>query len=119
MKTRHPTERMRHCLVEYARGATEGDSAPMRRVMHEDAQIFGYLDGELFAGPMKLLYDYVDEHDGAPSIRWQATLVDESNGVGTARVVIEDWHGHNFVDYFTMFEIEGKWKIMNKVFSHE
>lgn len=119
MLKRQSTEDIHHCLVDYIRGAMEGDSTPMKAVMHKDAQIFGYLDGELFAGPMKLLYDYVDEHDGAPNIRWQASLIDESKGCGTARVVIEDWHGHNFVDYFTFLEIDGHWKIMNKVFSHE
>ncbi|MEM8776722.1 MAG: nuclear transport factor 2 family protein [Pseudomonadota bacterium] len=118
MTTSKTIQDINHCLREYSRGAIEGDSSTMRAVMHPDAQIYGYLDGELFAGPMVLLYDYVDEHDGAPKLNWEVTLVDESNGVGTARVAITDWHGHDFVDYFTLLKFEGDWRITNKVFSH-
>jgi hypothetical protein len=46
-------------------GAVEGKAEIMRRAMHADAQIFGYLDGELFAGPMQILYDHVDSHEPA------------------------------------------------------
>lgn len=106
------------CLADYVTGAVKGDSAVMRPAMHPDAHIFGYLDGELFAGPMQLLYDYVDEHDGADDLRWTATAVDETNGVASARLVIENWHGHTFTDYFTLLKVDGRWQIINKVFSH-
>ena len=107
------------CLQDYADGAIAGESARMKRVMHGDAQIFGYLDGQMFAGPMQLLYDYVDAHAGASSMTWTVSLIDESDGVGTAKVLIKNWHGHDFIDYFTFLEIEGEWKIMNKVFAHK
>jgi len=35
-----------------------------------------------------------------------------------ARVVIESWGGHDFTDYFTLLKVDGRWKIMNNVFSH-
>jgi len=108
-----------YCLSEYVQSAIIGDSARMKSVMHENAQIYGFLEGELFAGPMQLLYDYVDERDGASTLKWNATLVDETDGVGIARVLIENWHGHDFTDYFTLLKIDGNWKIMNKVFAHK
>ncbi|MEM8793992.1 MAG: nuclear transport factor 2 family protein [Pseudomonadota bacterium] len=117
MTTLLTNDGIQHCLREYARGAILGDSALMRAVMHPDAQIYGYLDGALFAGPMALLYDYVDEHEDAPQLNWETTRVDESNGVATARVAISNWHGYDFVDYFTLLKFEGEWRITNKVFS--
>lgn len=107
------------CIEQYIAAAIEGKSDRMKRVMHPDAQIFGYLDGQLLAGPMKLLYDYVDGHPGAgPQLKWAATMTDEADGVACVRVGIDDWHGHNFTDYMTLLKIDGAWKVMNKVFSH-
>ena len=117
MTTLRTIDQIKHCLSEYVRAAIAGESQPMRAVMHPDAQIYGYLEGDLFAGPMDLLYDYVDEHDGAPTLQWHVTLMDESEGVGSAKVLIKDWHGHDFVDYFTLMKFEGEWRITNKVFS--
>jgi hypothetical protein len=111
---------IRNCLQLYIQGAITGKSESVRQVMHPNAQIFGYLDRELLAGPMSVLYDYIDSHPGAgTALKWAVTHIDETNGVGCARVVIENWHGHNFTDYFTLFRIGGTWKIMNKVFSHD
>jgi Putative lumazine-binding len=108
------------CLNSYIEGAINGKSEPIKQVMHEDAQIFGYLEGELFAGPMELLYNYVDDNEGAgDALTWSTSYIDETNGVACTKVTIKNWHGHNFTDYFTLFKINGFWKIMNKVFSHE
>jgi hypothetical protein len=107
------------CLQTYIAGAVKGDSMIMRGAMHSDAQIFGYLDNELFAGPMQLLYDYVDAHEPAGAdLSWAVSLIDESNGVACARVFIRNWGGHDFTDYFTLCRTDGHWQIMNKVFSH-
>lgn len=119
MRSRETNEEILACLSDYVAGAVEGNGEIMRRAMHADAQIFGYLDGELFAGQMQQLYDYVDSHDPAgDDLRWAASLVDASDGAACARVVIENWGGHDFTDYFTLLKVDGSWKIMNKVFSH-
>lgn len=119
MRSRETNEEILACLSGYVAGAVEGKAEIMRRAMHADAQIFGYLDGELFAGPMQRLYEYVDSHEPAgDGLRWAASLVDASDGAACARVVIENWGGHDFTDYFTLLKVDGSWKIMNKVFSH-
>lgn len=119
MSSHENYEKIMACIEQYADGAVRGSSEPMKAVVHEGAQIFGYLDGQLLAGPMKLLFDYVDSNPGAgPELKWAASLIDECDGVACARIVIEGWHGHTFTDYMTFLEIDGSWKIMNKVFSH-
>jgi len=106
------------CVAHYIESAVTGKSGPMRSVMHPDAQIVGYLDGELMDGPMQILYDYVDESEPAgDKLSWAVTSVEESNGAATARVVINDWHGYYFNDFFALVKHEGKWTIINKVFS--
>jgi hypothetical protein len=44
--------------------------------------------------------------------------MDETGGVGCARVAIENWHGHDFTDYFTLLKLDGSWRVTSKVFSH-
>ena len=112
------SEAIRACLSCYIAGAVEGRSEPIRRVMHESAQIFGYLNGDLIAGPMQILYDYVDNTAPAgDTLRWSASLIDATDGAACARVTIEGWGGHNFTDYFTLLRLGGRWTIINKVFS--
>ena len=117
METTDAHDMICRCLQGYTEGAVAGESARMKRVMHSDAQIFGYLDGQLFAGSMQLLYDYVDGHPGASSMTWTVSLIDETDGVATAKLMIKNWHGHNFTDYFTFLKLDNEWKIMNKVFA--
>ena len=54
-------------VQHYIDGAKAGRGAEMKPAFHQDATIFGYADGELFAGPIQLLFDRVD-HD-APDHR--------------------------------------------------
>src|SRR5262245_6916338 len=56
-------------VQNYIDGAKAGRGAEMKPAFHQDATIFGYADGELFAGPIQLLFGKVD-HD-AP--QWGST----------------------------------------------
>ena len=49
-------------VQHYIDGAKAGRGAEMKPAFHQDATIFGYAAGELFAGPIQLLFDRVD-HD--------------------------------------------------------
>src|SRR5215469_7081885 len=49
-------------VQHYIDGAKAGRGVEMKPAFHQDATIFGYADGELFAGPIQLLFDRVD-HD--------------------------------------------------------
>ena len=60
-------------VQHYIDGARSGRSADMQPAFHQEATIFGYADGDLFAGPIQLLFDYVD-HD-APATGLHARIV--------------------------------------------
>lgn len=103
-------------LLHYTRGAIEGNSSTMKKGFHPFAQIYGYLDGELLADPIQALYDYVDHHEPAESLRYVIRSVDRSAGGASARLEITEWHGHTFTDFFTLLKIEHEWKITHKIF---
>ncbi len=91
MRGRETDQEILARLSDCVAGAVEGKAEVVRRAMHADAQIFGYLDGELFAGPMQRLHGYVDSREPAgDALRWAASLVDAADGAACARVVIEN-----------------------------
>ena len=36
--------------------------------------------------------------------------------LATVRLELDAWTGNRFTDLFTLLEVDGEWKIMNKVF---
>ena len=83
----------------------------MKPAFHQGATIFGYADGELFAGPIQLLFGKVDHDAHARMVG--IDIVDTIAGV---RLELDDWTGHRFTDLFTLLKVDGAWKIMNDVF---
>lgn len=100
----------------YCHAATTGCSSDMRPAFHEDAQIFGYLDGKPFFGPIQILFDWDDAKGPATGVRTRITSIDLVGTIATARLEIENWHGYRFSDLFNLVKVDGTWKIMNKVF---
>ena len=88
----------------------------MRGAFHKDATIFGYVGEDLFAGPIELLFSWNDENGPAAELVYEIDHVDIEGTVATARLDINNWHGHRFTDLFTLLKTGGEWKIISKVF---
>ena len=103
-------------VQQYIDGAKSGRGADMQPAFHQDATIFGYADGDLFAGPIQKLFDYVD-HD-APATVLQARMVsiDIIDTIAAVRLELDNWNGHRYTDLFTLLKVDGAWKIMNDLF---
>jgi hypothetical protein len=56
-------------VTRYAEGLREGDSEGVSRAFHADAIMYGFAGGSLLGGPIKNLYDFVDQNGSAPEIR--------------------------------------------------
>ncbi len=61
-------------IKQYVQGALIGKSTIMRQGFHTSAQIHGYLDGDLLADPIQVLYDYVDTHPPANDLKYVIRL---------------------------------------------
>ena len=103
-------------IEQYVRGAMEGKSSLMKQSFHASAQIYGYLDGNLLADPMQILYDYVDEHPPANRLKYVISSVNWEGNAASVRVEIENWHDHTYTDFFTLLKINANWKITGKIF---
>lgn len=103
-------------ISRYAQGAIEGKSAVMQQGFHPSAQIYGYLEGDLLADPIQVLYDYVEQHPLASDLKYIVRSVDRSKDAASARVEITNWHEHTYTDFFTLLKMGNQWKITNKIF---
>ncbi len=103
-------------IKTYAEGGRKGDAAIMKPVFRENATIHGYLNGDLLAGPIHILFDWVAASPPAPDLEATIVNIDVAETVATARVEIIGWLGHRFTDQFTLLKDNGAWTITSKVF---
>ena len=109
-------ERIAAVIDLYAAGAREGRGETMKPAFHVEATIFGHVGGAPWGGPIQKLYEHVDRDGPAPRLRYAIAGIDIAGDVAAARVEIEDWSGRRYTDLFTLLELDGTWKIVNKVF---
>ena len=103
-------------IQQYIVGARSGRSDDMKPAFHKDATIFGHDGPDLFAGPIKKLFDWDDENVPAPELQAQITNIDLVETIATVRLELDNWTGIRFSDMFTLLKVDGEWKIINKVF---
>ncbi len=94
-------------VQHYIEGAQSGRSADMRPAFHPDATIFGYHGPELLAGPIQLLFDFVDQNEPAIGLEARITSVDIVGSVATVRLDSDNWSGHRFTDMFALLNLDG------------
>jgi Putative lumazine-binding len=100
----------------YTDGAKSGRGADMQSAFHPDATIFGYADGEIFAGPIQKLFDSVDQDIPAKGLQARMVSIDIVDTIATVRLELDDWNGHRYTDLFTLLKANGEWRILNKAF---
>ncbi len=103
-------------LQHYIDGARSGKGGDMKPAFHEDANIFGYIGADLFAGPIRKLFDWHDENGPATELEARIASIDVIGTVATVRIDLDNWTGHRFTDLLSLLKVDGAWKIMNKVF---
>lgn len=106
-------------IDQYIEGCAKADSSVMRPAF-DDRATLSYLDGEgkLISGPVpEMLFEPVDRDFAAsPEAKSAVVRVDIVGNAASARVDTNDLYGFCFTDFFHLLKIEGRWKIVNKVF---
>ncbi len=103
-------------VQHYIDGAKSGRGDDMKPAFHEDATVFGYVGGELFAYPIQKLFAWNDENGPATELQAKIAAIDVVGTVATVRLELDNWTGSRFTDLFSLLKVDGEWKIMNKVF---
>ena len=105
----------------YVEGMRNGDGAKLREAFHPQAWMFGSLAGTRYDEPIGELIAMVDGHpvDVDGSFRTRVVSVEQVGDAAFA--VLEEkgcWGSVSFTDFFTLAQIDGAWKIVNKTFAH-
>ena len=94
-------------LRKYLDGSN-GDVELLKQAFHDNAIINGR--------PIKALYDAV-ARKGKTSSTSRVDYLDIVGNVASARTVIENWHGYNFVEYQHLVKDRNGWKITSKTYT--
>jgi hypothetical protein len=107
-------------IQTYLEGGRSGDASIMKHVFRENATIHGYIGGNLLAGSIKILFDWVTKNPASPDLHGEIARIDHAGTIATARVEVTDWLGFRFTDQFTLLNENDTWIITSKVFhTHE
>ncbi len=109
-------EMIKKTVQHYIDGAISGSGEAMKPAFHAEATIYGYIGEDLFAGPIQKLFDWNDENGAATELQSNISNIDLVGTTAQVKLDLDNWTGHKFTDFFNMLKVDGKWKIMNKVF---
>ena len=113
-------EEVRALVELYVVGAN-GYADKLRRAFHPEATMTGHIgDAEDTFTPISGFMSMVEANPGAAGPDYQASLrsIDVTGDAGLAVLVERDFFGCDFVDYFTVARIDGRWQIINKTYAH-
>ena len=103
----------------YVEGAS-GDAAKLEQAFHPDARMFGHIGEMQTYVPIGEFVEMVAHGPSmaGPAYTADVRTVDVVGDAGVAVLVEHDYAGCDFVDYFTVARIDGRWWITNKTYAH-
>ena len=112
-------EDVRAVVQLYIDGAS-GDADKLRQAFHPDARMYGHI------GPMDTyvpVSDFIGMVEAGPNMagpNYTAIVrsIDIAGDAGVAVLAESDYFGCDFVDWFTVARIEGRWQITCKTYAH-
>ena len=101
-------------------GEATGDVGKLREAFHDDARMFGSLAGERYDVPISALME-MSASSPADTGHYQSRILSiHQTGDAALATVAEEgyWGTVSFIDYLSLSRINGRWKIVNKLFAH-
>jgi hypothetical protein len=110
----------------YIDGVKNGNLESLRQAFHPESSMFGHKGKELYITPISGLYDYVagttpPAKDDAAGQQYACTItsISVAGNAASVEMAMEPYHEHDFVDYFQLLKIDGRWWIVSKLFHAE
>jgi hypothetical protein len=102
----------------YIDGAN-GDVAKLEEAFHPSAWMFGHVGPMDTNMPIEDFFKWVADNPGlaGAGYRTQVTSIDLNGDAAVATLAEEDFMGCDFVDYFALARMDGRWKIVNKTYA--
>ena len=104
-------------VSKYVEGLRVGSVDSVADAFHEDAVMYGFTNGKLLGGPIKNLYDFVEENGAAPAIKTRLDILAITPTTAVVRVDMEkDAIGADYTDLHTLIKLDGTWHVIAKVY---
>lgn len=104
-------------VAKYVKGLRAGNVPGLTQAFHKDAVMYGFTNGELLGGPIKNLYQFVENNGSAPDIRTRLDVLAITPTTAVVRVDMEnDAIGADYTDFHTLIKIDGTWHIIAKAY---
>ncbi|MGX1928173.1 nuclear transport factor 2 family protein [Flagellimonas sp. 2504JD4-2] len=108
-------------IADYFEGIFKGEIHKLERSFHDDIHLYGDINGEDY---LKSKNEYLEgvksrksPYELKEDFQMKIVGVDIMGKVAMAKVHVP-FSGYNYYDYLSMAKIDGKWIIVNKIFSH-
>ena len=111
---------VRALIGMYIEGA-DGDVDLLRRAFHPGATMSGRIgDASDTFTPIENFFGLVasGREKAGPNYRAEIRSIDLTGDAGVAVLVETDYIGCDFVDYFMVAKIDGRWQITDKTYVH-
>ncbi len=105
----------------YVEGVREGNADKLREAFHPEARMWGNLGGQRVDIPIAEMIAMLDGKpaDVEGSYRAEVTAIEQNADVASAVLAEEGfWGTVSFVNFFSLSQIDGDWRIVNKTFVH-
>jgi len=110
-------------MNRYNEGVRTGASDRMKPSFHDKCTFYGYFDGQLLAGPIQLLFDWVDGNGPSAAMQVRFASIDVLDTIAVVRLEMENVtgklagaHGTTLSDLFQLINVDGTWVISQKSF---
>ena len=118
-------EAIRETVEMYIKGGKNGDPLLMEDVFHKGATIYGWTYPNIYdprtrkevAGPISLLYDFVNEVGPADELEGELVRIDVIGTTANVKLELYNWGGYHYTDTLNLLKTNDKWLIVSKVFS--
>ncbi len=109
---------VREVVARYLAGHATGDGKHWAAAFHPDSKLFWVKDGQL---AQRSSADFVAGAAGKPaadeaSRKRRILSIDVAHDAAVAKVEL-DYPGRHLVDYLSLLEVDGRWRIVNKIFT--
>ncbi len=110
---------VRECVELYFKGHATGNGDYWRQAFHPEAKLFWIKDGQF---SQRTSAEFIAGASGKPAAddakrKRRIVLVDITHDAAVVKVDL-DYPDRHLVDYLSLLKIDGRWKIVNKIFTN-
>lgn len=109
---------IREAINYYSDGMRSAYIAALKDAFHESAILCGYIDDQMIAAPIQVLYDWVEANTVPDGYNCTVLDIEITGRVATAKIRETDLHG-DVIDHFHLLKIGQRWWIVSKIWDAE